>query len=123
MTAHDVQAWFSQRPLVILAVAALAAVLAYAPSLHGPFLFDDLSEIVDNPAIRTLLPPWRPMFEGGDLPHRPIPYLSFAVNYQVGQLGSALFGTRPLVEMVMRRAPKPSPHGALRIRRAASSAS
>ena len=96
MTVSTIQTWLARRPLVILAAAALAVVAAYAPSLRGPFLFDDLSEIVDNPAIRTLLPPWRPMFEGGELPHRPIPYLSFAANYQVGRLLAAVFGTAPL---------------------------
>ena len=96
MTVSKMQEWIARRPLVILALAALAAIAAYAPSLRGPFLFDDLSEIVDNPAIRTLLPPWRPMFEGGELPHRPIPYLSFAANYQVGRMFAALFGSAPL---------------------------
>ena len=96
MTARNITAWLARRPALILALATAAALAAYSPSIRGPFLFDDLSEIVDNPAIRTLLPPWRPMFEGGELPHRPLPYLSFALNYQVGRLGAALFGTRPL---------------------------
>jgi Flp pilus assembly protein TadD len=96
MTASDIQASLARRPLLILVGAALAAIVAYSPSMRGPFLFDDLSEIVDNPAIRTLLPPWRPMFEGGELPHRPIPYLSFAVNYQLGRMFAALFAASPL---------------------------
>ncbi len=96
MTASDFQTWVARRPVAILALAALAAVAAFLPSIRGPFLFDDLSEIVNNPAIRTLLPPWRPMFEGGELPHRPIPYLSFAANYQWGVLAAALFGAKPL---------------------------
>lgn len=49
--------------------------------LDGDFLFDGVSEIRENPAIRTLWPPTRPMFEGGRLPHRPLPYLTFAFNY------------------------------------------
>ena len=96
MTASNVQAWLARHPRMILTIAAVAAIAAYAPSLRGPFLFDDLSEIVDNPAIRTLLPPWRPMFEGGELPHRPIPYLSFATNYSVGRVLAAVAGTAPL---------------------------
>ena len=96
MTASDVQAWLARHPRMILAIAVVAAIAAYAPSLNGPFLFDDLSEIVDNPAIRTLLPPWRPMFEGGELPHRPIPYLSFAANYAFGRALAAVAGTAPL---------------------------
>jgi protein O-mannosyl-transferase len=67
----------------LLLAAMVLTVLAYLPSLQGPFLWDDLSEIRDNPAIRTLLPPWRPMLEGGELPHRPLPYFTFALNYAV----------------------------------------
>jgi tetratricopeptide (TPR) repeat protein len=96
MNARDGLAWLARRPALMLALAMSATIVAYSPSIRGPFLFDDLSEIVDNPAIRTLLPPWRPMFEGGELPHRPLPYLSFALNYRVGRLGAALFGTTPL---------------------------
>lgn len=36
------------------------------------------------------------MFEGGELPHRPIPYLTFAANYQLGRLLQSYFGTAPL---------------------------
>ncbi len=75
--------------LFAASISILATVAAYLPSMHGPFLWDDLSEIADNPAIRTLLPPWRPMFEGGDLPHRPVPYLTFAGNYALGRLLTA----------------------------------
>ena len=67
----------------LLLAAVVLTVLAYLPSLRGPFLWDDLSEIRDNPAIRTLMPPWRPMLEGGELPHRPLPYFTFALNYAV----------------------------------------
>lgn len=72
----------------IVAAALLGAGVAgaYAPALRGDFLFDDLSEIVANPAIRTLWPPTRSMFSGGELPHRPLPYLTFAVNHALGGL-------------------------------------
>ena len=53
------------RPLV--AIAALAMVAAYANGLRGTFVMDDVPEIVNNEAIRTLWPPWVPMFEGGRL--------------------------------------------------------
>ena len=78
-----------------LSSAAFAVILtcfAYLPSLTGDFLFDDLSEIVGNPAIRELWPPWRSMFQGGELPHRPLPYYSFAINYAAG--GADPFGYR-----------------------------
>jgi tetratricopeptide (TPR) repeat protein len=68
-----------------MAVMLLTAV-AYLPALWGGFLFDDLSEIASNTAIRSLWPPWQPMFAGGELPHRPLPYLTFALSYAVGGL-------------------------------------
>jgi hypothetical protein len=61
------------RPLV--AIAAFAMVAAYANGLRGTFLMDDVPEIVNNEAIRTLWPPWVPMFEGGRLAHGPLPAL------------------------------------------------
>jgi|694.fasta_scaffold44040_4 tetratricopeptide (TPR) repeat protein len=81
-------------PAVTL-LCGLGAVLAYLPAIDGPFLFDDLGEIPDNPAIRTLWPPWRPMFEGGELPHRPIPYYTFALNHALGQGLARAIGTDP----------------------------
>jgi len=83
-------------PWLLLAVALVLTCLAYAPSLRGPFLFDDLSEIVDNPAIRRLVPPWPAMFAGGELPHRPLPYLTFALNYAVGRLLTPTVLSSPL---------------------------
>lgn len=80
----------------LLLLGACVAVLAYLPSIDGPFLFDDLSEIADNPAIRVLWPPWRPMFEGGELPHRPIPSYTFAVSHRLGVALSGSLGTDPL---------------------------
>ena len=70
--------------LAPFSIAITAA--AYAPCMRGPFLWDDLSEIAENPAIHTLVPPWRPMFEGGELPHRPVPYLTFAMNHALGRM-------------------------------------
>jgi tetratricopeptide (TPR) repeat protein len=72
--------------LAVALVAAGALLLCHLPALRCGFFFDDLSEIRDNPAIRTLLPPTRPMFEGGELPHRPVPYLSFAVSHALGEV-------------------------------------
>jgi len=87
---------FACRPCWLLVAAALLTVLCYLPSIRGPFLFDDLSEISSNPAIRTLWPPWRPMFEGGELPHRPVPYYTFAANYAAGRLLAGWLGISPL---------------------------
>ena len=54
------------RPLV--AIAALAMIAAYANGFRGTFVMDDVSEIVENEAIRTLWPPWVPFSRGACLP-------------------------------------------------------
>ncbi|MFM8892297.1 MAG: hypothetical protein ACKOTB_11875 [Planctomycetia bacterium] len=64
-------------------LVALAACLAYANSFGGLFVMDDVSEVRRNPAMRSLLPPWRAMFVGHRMPARPIPYLSFAVDHAI----------------------------------------
>ena len=71
-----------------LAVILTAAALAYANSFQGVFVFDDVTEIGANPTLRSLWPIWRPMFEGWQLPARPLPYLSFAIDLR-------LWGTNP----------------------------
>jgi tetratricopeptide (TPR) repeat protein len=67
----------------------LACLLAYARSFGGPFIFDDLTSIPDNPNIRRLWPitvPLSPPPELGALGGRPLVSLSFAVNYALGAL-------------------------------------
>ena len=70
---------------MIVAALCVAAVTlaAHAPAWRGAFVSDDISEIAENPAIRVLWPPWVPMFEGTPMPHRPLPYYTFALNYAV----------------------------------------
>ncbi|HEX3728975.1 MAG TPA: hypothetical protein VHV47_04175, partial [Opitutaceae bacterium] len=80
----------ADRPHPRWAVPAAAALIvaaglaAYANSLHGPFLFDDVSSIPDNPAIRHLWPlsqVLRPSAEGGlTVGGRPLVNLSLALN-------------------------------------------
>ncbi len=67
----------------------LGVLLAYANSLTGPFVFDDLRGIVNNESIRKLWPlndalnpPMHATGAGG----RPIVNLSLAVNYAIGGL-------------------------------------
>jgi tetratricopeptide (TPR) repeat protein len=71
-------------------MAGIATVVlvawAHMPGFRGTFVYDDLQEIVGNPALETLWPPWVPMFTGGRLPHRPLPYFTFALNRVVGGL-------------------------------------
>ena len=80
----------------VLAAAALSVsltVLAYAPAMRGPFVWDDLSEIAENPAIRVLWPPWvprpwdvlRPAWAAtwvGKSPERPEYWATFSAPHQ-----------------------------------------
>jgi len=63
----------------------LAALAAYHNSFSGPFVFDDLASITDNPTIRHLGSAWSPPVDstaGG----RPLLNLTFAINYALGGL-------------------------------------
>ncbi|BET66938.1 hypothetical protein ASA1KI_18560 [Opitutales bacterium ASA1] len=84
----------SPRPLsarISFALAALAlvvaSVLAYWPTFRAPFVFDDLTSIVDNPSIRrwdTALRP--PSGTGTTVDARPILNLSFTIDHAIGGL-------------------------------------
>jgi tetratricopeptide (TPR) repeat protein len=78
-----------KRFLLAAGVLVLAVLAAYARSFHGPFVFDDLTSIPENPNIRQLWPLTKAMSpppELGALGGRPLPSLSFAVNYALGGL-------------------------------------
>lgn len=78
-----------KRFAVAAGALVLACVLVYARSFGGPFIFDDLTSIPDNPNIRQLWPltvPLSPPPELGALGGRPLVSLSFAVNYALGGL-------------------------------------
>jgi protein O-mannosyl-transferase len=62
-------------------LVVLCGFAAYANSFQGAFVFDDLIEIARNPAVHRLWPPWVPMFGGNEVAARPLPYLSFAIDY------------------------------------------
>ncbi len=66
--------------LAALAILVLGA-LTYSNSLRGVFVFDDKSEIEENPAIRHLWP-LGPILRGP----RPVVDLTFALNYSLGRL-------------------------------------
>lgn len=72
-------------PRLSSAYAAAGVVLllcaAFGNSFGGFFVMDDISEITMNPAMKTLLPPWRVMFVGRALPARPLPYLTFGIDH------------------------------------------
>ncbi len=63
-----------------LLVTGSVGLLAYANSFHSPFVFDDLRNIVDNPALRNLGSLWPP------LSMRWFAVLTFAVNHRLGGL-------------------------------------
>lgn len=63
-------------------------ILAWSNSLTAPFVFDDLTTIVDNPLIRT---PGRFLSDPSLFlaePRRFLGYLTFALNYRFGGLDS-----------------------------------
>ncbi len=67
-----------------------AALLAYANSFHGPFVFDDVPSIMENSTIRRLWPPGDalspPANSGNTESGRPILNLSLAVNFAISDL-------------------------------------
>jgi protein O-mannosyl-transferase len=84
---HRMFAW---KQYLAVSVVLLAGIAAYWNSFEGDFVFDDIAEIRDNPSIGTLWPPSVPMFTGRDLPTRPVPYYSFAINHAIHD--TQLFG-------------------------------
>jgi protein O-mannosyl-transferase len=69
---------------------AAVVVLAYAGSVHVPFVFDDAGAVVTNPTIRRL-DSWsvlNPPADGSTTTGRPLVNLSYALNY-------AISGDRP----------------------------
>ena len=67
--------------VAVLAIVATIA-LAYGGALHGPFLFDDLASIAENPHVHHLWP-LGDVLSGSA---RPLLALSFALNYAAGGL-------------------------------------
>jgi tetratricopeptide (TPR) repeat protein len=63
-------------PLLVVA----AGLLAYHNSFTGPFIFDDVPRILENPSIRHLWPPWSMVGHSS----RPVVQLSLTVNYALG---------------------------------------
>jgi len=69
-----------------LAAAAIVFIgaLAYSNSFAGRFIFDDRN-ILEDPSIRHLWPPWTAMFSPNNVA-RPVVGLTFAINYQISGL-------------------------------------
>ena len=64
-------------PLLVI----VATVAVYLNSFDGGFVLDDRRDILHNPRIRELLPPWN-LLSG----RRPVLDLSLAINYAFGEL-------------------------------------
>src|SRR5437016_930900 len=69
--------------LLAFALIVIAGLLAYHNSFTGPFVFDDIASIEENPTIRHLWPIWQvfsPPREGGlTVGGRPLVNFSLAV--------------------------------------------
>lgn len=83
---------FSSQPMRWLAPLFVVGctLAAFLNSLDGEFLMDDYCEILDNPLMESPWPPWRVMFIGHELPSRPLPYLTFAIDHAIW--GKRAFG-------------------------------
>jgi tetratricopeptide (TPR) repeat protein len=83
----------ASRRLILPAALLLAALAAYSSSFSGPFVYDDLQSIPENPTLRQLWPPWEalsPPAGGATVGGRPVLNVSFALNYALG--GAAVGG-------------------------------
>jgi len=69
------------------ALLVFIGAVAYSNSFSGPFIFDDIPNIVENPNIRQLWPLTIPMSSPAisGLGGRPVLSLSFALNYAFGK--------------------------------------
>ncbi len=79
--------------LPIAAVLALLPALVYLPSVSGPFLFDDVTAIVENPSVQGLhaVPQTLRFWQESDVAYRPLRFLSFAVDWTLGGGSPAMF--------------------------------
>jgi Flp pilus assembly protein TadD len=68
-------------------VLLVAGVLTYGGSLNGPFIYDDIPNIVDNQSIHSIQNVFNQSLgpTGAGLYNRSIVRLSFAVNYALGK--------------------------------------
>ncbi|MDP9172722.1 MAG: tetratricopeptide repeat protein [Planctomycetota bacterium] len=74
-------------PLII----SLCIVAVYANSFRGPFVYDDLDSIRNNPQIRTVIPTLEPGRTPSTISGRPVLRLTFALNYTLSGLHVPLY--------------------------------
>ncbi len=89
---------FSSRiyPYIALLAALLLTVLAYLPGLHGPFVFDDITNIVQDRALAMHSLAWDRLLHAALSSHagplrRPLSMLSFAFNIYFSGLDATAF--------------------------------
>lgn len=76
---------------VLVGIGVVAAIwLAYASCLSGPFVFDDIAAIVENPTLRDFSTALRPPSDRGlPVTGRPVANFSFAINHTLNGLDPA----------------------------------
>lgn len=78
--AHPTGGGAWQGPTAVVALI-LAAVLAWANSFDGPFVFDDRPAILGNPSLESLASALSPPRDGGTVAGRPLVNVSLALNH------------------------------------------
>jgi hypothetical protein len=68
-----------------LVLALLCGIVAFSDSFHGPFIFDDIDAILNNPHVNRSLTDSRRMMPT-TLSGRPVLWASFAADYAIGRL-------------------------------------
>ncbi|MFT3784513.1 MAG: tetratricopeptide repeat protein [Nibricoccus sp.] len=72
---------------IVGALLSAATLLAYSNSFRGPFVFDDVGAILNNPTIAKLWPPWDALVGpagGSTASGRPLLNFALALNYVAG---------------------------------------
>src|SRR5205809_771724 len=87
LDAHPQRPWLV--PVCALIMIA-TTVAAYSNSLAGPFIFDDIGSIVENPTITSLTTALDPPSGGPTVSGRPVLNLTLALNYIIS--GSSVRG-------------------------------
>lgn len=79
---------FDARPLLALALLTVVVVVVYHGSLDGPFIFDDIPAIVENPDIRSLGAALResPQLDTATAAGRPLLRVLLFANFAIGGL-------------------------------------
>ena len=85
MTKQSIKSYtFQLLPILFI---CLISIIIYSNTLHSPFVFDDITNITENSRIRMtdITLPSLKNAARGRASHRPIPNISFAVNYYMGR--------------------------------------